>query len=203
MYETARFHDASVGSKLVDSLARPGTNVAGLSNFAVQLSAKRLEYLKEAVPRLSRVALLIGGRSRAGIRGDGQGAGASGGRERGGRVRSGENHHCESRTVSRSADVCRLKRDVRSWCVHVDQREIFRRATVYADKILKGTKPAELPVELPRRFELLINIKTARALGLTVPQSLLCEPTKSSNDGPTRPASESGSRIRRVLAALV
>ena len=54
-----------------------------------------------------------------------------------------------------------------------DQREIFRRATVYADKILKGTKPAELPIELPSRFELLVNIKTARALGLTIPQSLL------------------------------
>ncbi len=54
-----------------------------------------------------------------------------------------------------------------------DQRAIFRRATVYADKILKGAKPAELPVEQPTRFELLINITTAKALGLRVPSSLL------------------------------
>jgi putative ABC transport system substrate-binding protein len=54
-----------------------------------------------------------------------------------------------------------------------DQRAIFRRAAVYVDKILTGAKPAELPVEQPTRFEFLVNLKTTKALGLTIPQSLL------------------------------
>ena len=54
-----------------------------------------------------------------------------------------------------------------------DQRAIFRRSTVYVDKILKGARPADIPVEQPARFEMIVNMKTAKALGITFPQAIL------------------------------
>jgi len=197
-----------VGSKLVESLARPGANVTGLANFAVQLSAKRVEYLKEAIPRLSRVALLINPNTRITSQyiAESEAAAATLGLmvqriearsiddlERAfdamvkARVQAvavnAEGVFFQGRAllaklaVARGLPTCVFSREILEAGAFMsygpDQRAIFRRATVYADKILKGAKPAELPVEQPTRFELLINITTAKALGLKVPSSLL------------------------------
>ena len=197
-----------LGSKLVDSLARPGGNVTGLTNMAVELSAKRLQFIKEAIPRLSRVALLINPNvpitrvyleeSKVAARklrlaihpvevrslGDLERAFDA-------MVQAGVQAvvvNAEGLFFTHRAIVAKLALARRlPTCVYSretleagalmsygpDQRGIFRRATVYADKILKGAKPADLPVEQPTHFEFLVNSKTAKALGLTIPRSVL------------------------------
>jgi ABC-type uncharacterized transport system substrate-binding protein len=197
-----------LGSKLVDSLARPSGNVTGLTNFGVQLSAKRLEYLKEAIPSLSRVALLINpnvqitrqyleesGVAASQLRLDIQPVEARSlsdlerafdamvkARAQAVAVNA-EGLFFQGRTMvaklalARRLPTCVYSRETLEagalMSYGPDQRAIFRRAATYADKILKGAKPAELPVEQPTRFEFLINLRTAKALGLTIPPSLL------------------------------
>jgi|SRR5262245_123795 len=196
-----------LGSKLVDNLARPGANVTGLSNFAVQLSAKRLEYLKEAVPGLSRFALLINPNVHITQRYIEESEAAAGklglkllriearsvddlprafeGMSKS-RVQAvvvnAEGVFFQGRSIlaqlalARGIATCVFSRETLEagalMSYGPDQRAIFQRAAVYADKILKGAKPGELPVEQPSRFEFLINRKTARALGLVIPPSV-------------------------------
>ena len=197
-----------LGSKLVDSLAHPGGNVTGLANFAVQLSAKRLEYLRAAIPGLARVALLVNPNVQITHRYMEESAAAAAELRLAiqpvearslddlegafdvmvkARVQAvavnAEGLFFQGRTIvaklalARGLPTCVFSRETLEAGAFMsygpDQRAIFRRATVYADKILKGAKPADLPVEQPTQFELLINRKTAKALGLTVPQSLL------------------------------
>jgi putative ABC transport system substrate-binding protein len=207
------FADAAdpVTSGLVTNLARPGGNVTGLFSLAAELVSKRLELLKQAVPGVSRVAVLWqpGGlpertekdmlkgaevAARAlGVRlqfleargpADFDGAFSDMTRGRAGAltVLGSAMLFNERRRLVDLAAKNRLPAvyPVREYvdagglmAYGANVAHLFRRAATYVDKILKGAKPADLPVEQPTKFELVINLKAAKALGLTIPQSLL------------------------------
>jgi len=197
-----------VGSGLVASLARPGGNVTGLNLLSPELGGKRLQLLKEAVPGLSRVAVLwnpalpavvaIMRETEAAartlgvqlqsleVRGpdDFESAFAAATRGRARALITVEQplafiHRArivDFAAKSRLPAIYPFKEFVdtgglMSYGAHA--ADLWRRAATYVDKILKGAKPADLPVEQPTRFELVINMKTAKALGLTIPQSIL------------------------------
>jgi putative ABC transport system substrate-binding protein len=200
-----------VTSGLVTSLARPGGNVTGSSNFAPELVGKCLEQLKQAVPEVSRVAVLwqpgaaservdkdmlkaadvaaraLGVRLRfveARGRADIDRAFSDITRARAGAltVWTGAMFFSERKRLVDLAAKNRLPAvypqrefvDAGGLMAYgTDLADLFRRAATYVDKILKGAKPADLPVEQPTKFELVINLKTAKALGLTIPPSLL------------------------------
>ncbi len=200
-----------VTSGLVSSLARPGGNVTGLSSFFPELVGKRLELLTQAVPGVSRVAvlwhpgflpertekdMLKGAEVTAqalGVRlqfleargpADFDRAFSEMTRARAGAltVLGTTMLFNERRRLVDLATKSRLPA-VYPWREGVDAGglmaygpnipDLFRRAATYVDKILKGAKPSDLPVEQPTKFELVINLKTAKALGLTIPPSLL------------------------------
>ena len=197
-----------LGNKLVDSLARPSGNVTGLTNFGTQLIAKRLEYLKETIPSVSRVALLINPNAQSSRQyvEDSEAAAAKlqlvvqrfeaqsladlelifdsmvKARMQAVSV-TPDGLFFQFRTVigrlmlARRFPSCVYSREILEagalLSYGADQRAIFRRATAYADKILKGAKPAELPVEQPSKFEMAINLKTAMAIGIKIPNSIL------------------------------
>ena len=196
---------------LVANLARPGGNVTGLTFLGLELVPKRLALLKEAVPGISRVAVLWhpGGlaertgqemvkEAEAAARGLGlqlqlvraeapkdlDGAFAAMTRwradaliplpspmlfaERKPIVDLAARHRLPAMYIAREfVDLGGLM------AYGASQLDLIRRGATYVDKILKGAKPADLPVEQPTKFELVINLKTAKALGLTIPQSLL------------------------------
>jgi ABC-type uncharacterized transport system substrate-binding protein len=197
-----------IGADLVESTARPGGNVTGLSNFSVQLSAKRLQYLKEIVPTITRVGLLINPNvnisslyvKEATAAGNKLGVDTQTFEVRAlgdfepafdamvkagmqGVVANGESLIFQARKViadlalARNLPSCGYVRELLEAggliSYGVDQRAMARRAAGYVDRILKGEKPAKLPVEQPTKFELLINLKTAKALGIIVPTMLI------------------------------
>ena len=199
-----------IGSKLVDSFARPGANVTGLSHFSSDLIAKRLQFLKEIIPGLSRVALFVNPNAQITqlyIAVTQAAAAALGLVSQTFEARSldelerafdamatagmqaviinSDGLAFQGRSIiAKLAIARRLPLSAYSretleagalMSYGPDYNELCRRAAVFVDKILKGAKPSELPVEQPTKFEFLINLKTAKALGLTVPPSLLAQ----------------------------
>ncbi|HEU4345124.1 MAG TPA: ABC transporter substrate-binding protein, partial [Candidatus Binatia bacterium] len=197
----------------VESLARPGGNVTGITNLSVKLSGKRLELLKEAVPRVSRVAVLYNPASLASVPAvkevqtlapalkltvqpweirstdDFDGVFAAMGKQRpDGLYVTGSPlmNANRKRTVgfalkSRLPSVYAHKESVDAGGLMyygTDFADSDRRVAYYVDKILKGAKPAELPVEQPTKFELVINLKTAKQIGLAIPPHVLARADK-------------------------
>jgi len=188
------------------SLARPGGNITGLTTFSADLASKRLELLKETIPRLSRVATFFDGRSVTT---------ESKEREEAGRLLKLQIISLDVRTLSdlenafssiakshaetfvmgtsgffntHQKRIVELAAKYRLPGMYIEQEfilagglmtyatsipDLYRRSATYVDKILRGAKPAELPIEQPTKFELAINLKAAKQIGLRIPPNVL------------------------------
>ena len=202
-----------LGSRFVASLARPGGNITGLSTLAPEISGKRLELLKEIVPKLARVAVL-GTSTQPGnaqsLKETELAAGALGvklqyldilgpkdietafraavkGRADAILLLPTPVFTAQRKQVAELAVKSRLPavyssledvEDTGFMTYGVSITELFRRAATYVDKILKGAKPADLPVEQPKKFEFIINLKVAKQIGLTIPPNVLVRADK-------------------------
>ena len=201
-----------VGNGFVASLARPGGNITGLSRMSPELAGKRLELLKEVVPRLSRVAVLgsstLPGHAQmlreteraarafrvqlqyldvrgpkdieAAFREASKGR-ADGGLVLGGPVYSHRTQVADLAVKNRLPVIFPQSEYVEHgglMSYAPNYADLYRRAAVYVDKILKGAKPADLPVEQPTKFEFVINLKTSKQIGLTIPPNVLARADK-------------------------
>ena len=200
-----------VGIGLAASLARPGGNVTGLSTLSAELSAKRLELLREIVPTLSRAAIIWADQNPAfaltvrqteiaarslGVSLHVVGVRAAGGFEKavaavvaervqglivavpvGGSFSGTDLAEITAILARQQLPTAYAEKEyVRAGGLvsyGPEYIDLFRRAATYTDKVLKGARPADLPVEQPTKFELVVNLKTAKALGLEVPLTLI------------------------------
>ena len=197
-----------VGLGIVGSLAKPGGNITGLSNISPELGAKRLELLKEIVPKLSTVAVLgdPGSPAHAPQAKELEAAARTVGLQLRfmevrraddldaafdaiAQIRAGALVAMQNPTITRlRTRLAELAAKARLPAMYPqdefvdagglisygpDIPDLHRQAAYFVDKILKGAKPADLPVEQPRKFELAINVKSARQIGLALPQQLL------------------------------
>jgi len=198
-----------VGSGLVTSLGRPGGNITGLTNMAVELVPKRVQVLKEAIPKLARMALLVNAGSPDARRyvevaqtvarplgvtvqpveirtpADIEPAFSlvTQNRLQGVCLTSDgliyvEQERLAQLALERNLPLIGYTREMTRWTgllmtYGASNVALFSRAAYFVDKIVKGVKPGDLPVEQPTKIELVVNLKTAKALGLTIPPSLL------------------------------
>jgi putative ABC transport system substrate-binding protein len=203
-----------VETGVVESLARPGSNVTGLTLLSTELGGKRLELLKEAVTKVARVAVLydpasapsvieikevLPSAARAlalnlrywGVRttDDFESVFGALNKERpdgiyvlGGPLMNANYKRTTSLALKSRLSSVYTNRDAVDagglMSYAADLADSYRRVASYVDKILKGAKPADLPVEQPTKFELIINLNTAKKIGLTIPSSLLARADK-------------------------
>jgi putative tryptophan/tyrosine transport system substrate-binding protein len=198
-----------VGVGFVASLARPGGNITGLSAYSPELNGKRLELLKETLPKLSRVALLMSPNipgnvndlketelAARSLRLRSQLFEVKGSSDLDSTFQTMTKERIEAFVVfpgqptlfANRKQVVEIAEKNRLPAMYpladyvnagglisygINNLDLFRRAATYVDKILKGAKPADLPVEQPTKFELVINLKTAKQIGLTIPPNVL------------------------------